>query len=110
MTRIDEPDQTLDPVVVLAERGIEIEDQVALPALIEPSETPLVTEPVNESLVPVEHPRIIHLDQHRIAGWRHAIAGSFLRRGTAVRLAAVVENLPERWSLCPAVYGSTRWG
>lgn len=61
---------------------------------------PFVTEPVDEPLVPIDHPRIVGLPAYLAAGWEHARPELVVRRGVLARLAAAAESLPATFGLC----------
>jgi D-alanyl-D-alanine dipeptidase len=71
----------------------------ALPTLVDPSPMPIVTEPSDEPLVVLRHPRISAVEAYRQAGWSGAVAGTWVRASVAERLGAVVDGLPEPWGL-----------
>lgn len=103
--RFDYPLLSRPAAVVVAEAGVAIADERPLPYLIEPA-LPLVTDPVDEPMVPVAHPRIRVLGNYWHAGWVHARPDCWLRADAMDRLVAVVDGLSERWGL--AVYDAWR--
>ncbi len=84
------------PALVAA--GFHLEEQLALPELIEP-EAPLVTDPVEEPLVRVNHPRVEVVSFYALGGWANAISDCWLRAEVAQRLYRAVESLPEPFGL-----------
>ena len=76
------------------------------PLTIPPS-VPPVTDPIgDEPLVPIAGPGLRVLGAYRIEGWRHTVAGGFLRVSVAERLARVAAALPEPFGL--AVFDAWR--
>ena len=100
MPRFDEPLLTRPGADRCAELGVEPPPQAALPALVETDIQPLVSEPVSEGLVRINHPKITVLENYRRAGWDHACEGAWLRPSALGCLASAAEGLPERWGLC----------
>ncbi len=100
MPRFDEPSLTRPAADVCAERGLGPPATAPLPELHEPVPLPRVTGPVDEPLVPVRHPRVLVLEVYRLAGWRHARPGTWLRSSVMDRLGRAAASLPEPWGLC----------
>ena len=100
MPRFGETTLTRPGDKVCAELNVLPPDQPPLPALIEPTSAPLVTNPVSEPLVKIAHPRITTLENYRLAGWAHASSGTWLRQSVFARLTRAVESLPHRWGMC----------
>lgn len=103
--RFDLPNLTAPASETLARLGVTVPPTDPMPELIEP-EHPRVTNPVNEPMVPVQHRRIRVLANYWHAGWENARSGCWLRQGAMERLAAVADNLPQRWGL--AVFDAWR--
>ncbi len=89
----------------LADAGITLEEQPALPELVEPVMLTVDT-PVDEMLVLVDHPRINVVPFYELGGWQHAISQCWLRESVAARLYQAVESLPEPYGF--AVYDGWR--
>ncbi len=89
----------------LAAAGVTLEEQPALPELVEPT-MPTVDAPVDEPLVLVDHPRIKVVPFYELGGWEHAISQCWLRSGVAKRLYQAVESLPKPYGF--AVYDGWR--
>ena len=77
-----------------------VEGQASLPAFREPAVLPLVDRPSDDPLVLLEHPRIDVLANYHRAGWRHALASTWLRSTALERLGRAADGLPDRWGLC----------
>ena len=103
--RFDYPQLSRPAAVVVAENGVSVTGERPLPPLIEPT-LPLVTDPIDESMVPVAHPRIRVLGNYWHAGWSHARPDCWLRADAMDRLGTVVDGLPDRWGL--AVFDAWR--
>ena len=103
--RFDYPLLSRSATVVVAEAAVAVVDERSLPHLIEPA-LPLVTDPIEEPMVLVAHPRIRVLGNYWHAGWTHARPDCWLRTDAMDRLVAAAERLPERWGL--AVYDAWR--
>jgi D-alanyl-D-alanine dipeptidase len=103
MPRFDEPTFTRAATEVLA--GVTVPERPPLPPLADPDK-PLVLHPVDEPLVPVDHPRIRPLGNYWHAGWQRSVPGCWLRAGAFTRLCRVADALPERWGL--AVFDAWR--
>lgn len=82
-----------------------VPDTPALPELDE-TDGSRVIDPVDEPLVAVRHRRIRILANYWHAGWRHAVAETWLRRTVARRLYQVADALEPRWGL--AVFDAWR--
>ncbi|MDH4309919.1 MAG: D-alanyl-D-alanine dipeptidase [Acidimicrobiia bacterium] len=95
MPRFDHPELTVDP------RTLDVAPplRAALPAMSEPVEQPVVTAPLDEPLVAVEHPNIAVIDAYHRAGWSAARSGTWIRAGAFDRLVAAVEQLPSGFGL-----------
>ncbi|NIR37665.1 MAG: M15 family metallopeptidase [Actinobacteria bacterium] len=96
----DEPNFT-EPVEVVFGEGATlpgIEPQPDLPDLSAPV-TAELTDPVDEPMVGLCHPRIRNLENYRVAGWTHAVEGTWLRASVADRLGRVADRLPADWEL-----------
>jgi zinc D-Ala-D-Ala dipeptidase len=104
--RFDRPVLTSPASTVLNERGVRIEEQEPLPALVEPQLLPSVDESLSESLVAVAHRRIRTLSNYWHAGWHHALPVTLLRAGAFERLSAAADSLPDRFGL--AVFDAWR--
>ncbi|MFV2039721.1 MAG: M15 family metallopeptidase [Acidimicrobiales bacterium] len=100
MPRFDEPLLTRPGAVVCAELGCQVPAQLPLPAMIEADPMPLVTDPIDETLVAVHAPGVKVLENYRRAGWSQAHTGTWLRPSVLERLGAAARSLPERWGLC----------
>jgi D-alanyl-D-alanine dipeptidase len=98
MPRFDEPCLTHPATEVVAAAGIDVPERPPIPLLIEP-DLPSVTDPVDEPLVSVDHPRIRPLGNYLAAGWTNARPGCWLRSGAFERLVTAAESLPDRWGL-----------
>lgn len=95
---LQEPQLTQPATEVLDAAGLAVPATTPLPPLVDPPPPP-VTDPVDEPLVAVDHPRIVCLENYRLAGWQHAAPGCLLRSRAADRLGRVAEGLPNRWGL-----------
>ncbi len=116
--RFDEPNYTSDADEVFSRSAFNASALVGLsecfggadplPELTEPSagDIPLVTGPVDETLVPVAHRRVRVLSNYWHAGWKAAIPETYLRAEAARRLGLVADALPDPWGL--AVFDAWR--
>lgn len=80
--------------------GVVPPPQEPLPRLVEPDPMPLVEHPIDEPLVPVDLPRVDALECYRLAGWKQARRGTWLRAGALERLGRAAASLPPRWGIC----------
>jgi D-alanyl-D-alanine dipeptidase len=103
--RFDLPRFTRPGAATLAEAGVDLAEQPALPPLADPV-TPPLEHAENEPLVPIAHRRIRVLDNYWHAGWATARPGALLRRSAAASLYRAVESLPDRWGF--AVFDAFR--
>ena len=97
--RFDVPVTTEPATRVVVELGIDLKEFAPLPVLVEPDRFTDVTNPVHEPLVAVEHRRIRTLSNYWHAGWSKAQPATLLRKGAMERLAAVADDLPDRFGL-----------
>ncbi len=108
---------TLRPLPLITRRPEEIPDLVdlsahfgpgappPLPVLVEPPAL-AVTDPSDEPLVDLAHPRILRLSSYWHAGWTRATPRTLLRSGAAASLEVAAESLPWEWGL--AVFDAWR--
>ena len=82
----------------LESAGIVLPDQRPLPELLEPN-APIVTNPVDEPMQRVVHPRIRVVPFYALGGWTNAIEDCWLRSEVLDRLSAAVESLPTQFGL-----------
>lgn len=83
----------LDPALV----GVAVPAQHPMPPLSEPESHPVVSDPVDEDLVQIEHRRIRCLSPYWHAGWPSARPDTLARQGTAQRLYTAADGLPDRF-------------
>ncbi len=102
----DRPVLTVPAATVFADLDLRLGEQAPMPALIEPAAMPTVTDPVDESLVPIIHRRIRTLSNYWHAGWSRALPTTLMRAGAFERLGAVADSLPNRFGL--AVFDAWR--
>lgn len=81
------------------EVGLVFSALATLPTLVEPADQPVVSDPVDEPLVDIEHRRVRNLSVYWHAGWPSAGPRTLARAGVASRLGAVADALPDRFGL-----------
>lgn len=103
------PDRFLLPCYTVPVEGLAVGDEIgiqpALPALVDPTPSP-VSDPDPEPLVPLAHRRIRVLSNYWHAGWDASLPATWLRAEAADRLGHVADNLPARLGL--AVFDAWR--
>ena len=99
MPSFTEPSLTRPGDEVCEEFGIHPPSSEKLPKLWEPEEFQSSPSVIG-NLVPINHPRILILENYLNAGWENSQSGAWLRAEVQDRLIKVVESLPEPWGLC----------
>lgn len=99
MPSFSEPSLTRPADEVCEKIGIYPPALAKLPELWEPKEFP--SSPSEKgTLVAINHPRILILENYLKAGWENSQSGAWLRVEARDRLINVVNSLPEPWGLC----------
>lgn len=88
-----------DPSCIEVDWSVILGSPSPLPRLSEPATMPVVSNPVSENLVMIDHPRVSTVEAYRLAGWSGAIHGLWLRNGAVKRLGRVADRLGPRFGL-----------